>query len=106
MTTVTLVVRVRNRKFIGPDSNQITLFTPEGAPGKCDEFELVTRGANFLEVRWTPPSEPNGLLLGYELIYSSTERARTLPVARNLTFTDPRQAFERHTPHAEHDLQS
>ena len=30
MTTVTIVVRVRNRKFIGPDSNQITLFTPEG----------------------------------------------------------------------------
>ena len=46
------------------------------APGKCDEFELVTRGANFLEVRWTAPSEPNGVLLGYELIYSPSEWAR------------------------------
>lgn len=48
-------------------------------------------------MRWTPPSEPNGVLLGYELIYSSTDRTRSLPVARNLTFSDPRQSFERLT---------
>lgn len=37
------------------------------------------------------------MLLGYELIYCSLERTRSLPVARNLTFSDPRQAFERLT---------
>lgn len=35
MTTVTLVVRVRNRKFLGPDSNHITFFTPEGGKYEC-----------------------------------------------------------------------
>ena len=36
-------------------------------PGKVMMFEVQERGSHHFVVGWEPPTEPNGILLGYNL---------------------------------------
>ncbi|KAM9785538.1 neural cell adhesion molecule L1.2 [Neosynchiropus ocellatus] len=65
----TLAVSVFNSKGDGPPSETLTFVTEEGAPGPPDSLTLDSPSESEMTLRWTPPSLPNGILLGYELQY-------------------------------------
>ena len=36
-------------------------------PGPCKSLKVQVTSTNFLEVAWTPPTQPNGVIQGYQL---------------------------------------
>lgn len=66
---VTLQVRVLNKYYAGPPSSVINFKTSEGEPGPPASLEIVARGSTHFELRWTPPYEENGKLIGYNISY-------------------------------------
>ncbi|XP_071996224.1 usherin isoform X2 [Engystomops pustulosus] len=48
-------------------SNATQVATKEGSPRKIAPPRIANVTARSVEVRWSPPEEPNGIILGYEL---------------------------------------
>lgn len=54
----------------------ISVQTSEAVPKALDPPELSAAGATVIEVRWSPPRKPNGLITGY-FLYRYTPIAYT-----------------------------
>lgn len=64
-----LAVTVFNSKGEGPPSETVTFDTDEGVPGPPLSLALDSPSETEMTLRWTPPQEPNGVLIGYLLQY-------------------------------------
>ncbi len=55
----------------------VTLYTGISIlePGPPHTFETIVRGATHFELKWTPPREPNGILIGYQISYQTSKSA-------------------------------
>nr|XP_019944373.1 PREDICTED: neural cell adhesion molecule L1 [Paralichthys olivaceus] len=65
----TLAVMVFNSKGEGPASETLSFKTHEGVPGPPMSLSLDSPSETEMTLRWTPPGQPNGLLIGYLLQY-------------------------------------
>ncbi|XP_073731454.1 neural cell adhesion molecule L1.2 isoform X1 [Misgurnus anguillicaudatus] len=64
-----LSVSVFNNKGEGPQSEPLVFHTPEGVPGPPSSLLLDSPSETEMTLHWTPPTQPNGVLLGYVLQY-------------------------------------
>ncbi|KAM9856330.1 neural cell adhesion molecule L1.2 [Aulostomus maculatus] len=65
----TLAVSVFNSKGDGPPSEPLSFMTAEGVPHPPTSLTLDSQSETEMTLHWTPPSQPNGVLLGYLLQY-------------------------------------
>ncbi|XP_057175996.1 neural cell adhesion molecule L1.2 isoform X1 [Triplophysa rosa] len=64
-----LSVSAFNNKGEGPQSEPLTFHTPEGVPGPPSSLLLDSPSETEITLHWTPPTQPNGVLIGYVLQY-------------------------------------
>lgn len=64
-----VAVTVFNSKGEGPLSEPRSFTTEEGVPGPPASLTLESPSESEMTLRWTPPDQPNGILLGYLLQY-------------------------------------
>ncbi|XP_041349056.1 neuroglian-like isoform X2 [Gigantopelta aegis] len=69
-------VVVVNTYFSSNSSNQVNFTTPEGVPSMVSYFLALHRGSTHLLLEWGPPTEPNGVVTGYEVGYQKIEGFR------------------------------
>ncbi|XP_061178933.1 neuroglian-like [Saccostrea echinata] len=62
-------VSVMNGHHTGPPSDTIDFKTSEGVPGPVRNLQKDDVESDHVVLKWDPPDEPNGLLLGYDLGY-------------------------------------
>ncbi|XP_053704859.1 neural cell adhesion molecule L1.2 isoform X1 [Synchiropus splendidus] len=74
-----LAVNVFNSKGDGPPCETLGFDTEEGAPGPPDSLTLESPSESEMTLRWSPPSQPNGILLGYELQYQRISESDNSP---------------------------
>ena len=60
----TMFLQAYNLAGPGPKSNRLTLTTNEGRPGPPEHVKF-TRYGRYINMTWKPPSEPNGVIIGY-----------------------------------------
>ncbi|CAH8558035.1 unnamed protein product [Dicrocoelium dendriticum] len=65
-STARVWLRVLNTRFAGPMGGTVEITTLEDTPGPVANLRSTGVGVTFAEITWTPPSEPNGIVLGYE----------------------------------------
>ncbi|VDM03466.1 unnamed protein product [Schistocephalus solidus] len=65
-TNIRLWLRILNSLNAGPMSSVVNLTTLEGIPGPVSELQTVMIGINRVNITWTAPREPNGVVIGYE----------------------------------------
>ena len=61
------------------------------APGVVEIFEVISTFSNGTVVIWNPPTEPNGIITGYEVMYSEyggTSMNVIGPLESNVTTLD------------------
>ncbi|XP_052824013.1 neuroglian [Octopus bimaculoides] len=75
-----LSVVARNTYYEGPESNVIDVQTPEGAPGRVHYFMALVRGSGHFHLKWEPPEERNGLLIGYNIGFQRINGLKVSPV--------------------------
>uniref|UniRef100_A0A672IHP9 L1 cell adhesion molecule, paralog a n=1 Tax=Salarias fasciatus TaxID=181472 RepID=A0A672IHP9_SALFA len=68
-----LAVAVYNTKGEGPKSEPLPFDTNEGVPGRPMSLILDSPSETEITLHWTPPDEPNGILVGYLLQYQQSE---------------------------------
>uniref|UniRef100_A0A8C4NH49 L1 cell adhesion molecule n=1 Tax=Eptatretus burgeri TaxID=7764 RepID=A0A8C4NH49_EPTBU len=66
-------VHVYNGKYDGPPSITQLFRTPEGVPGPPEELQVVHESHDVVRVKWSPPLQHNGILIGYKLRYQLGE---------------------------------
>ncbi|XP_033485428.1 neural cell adhesion molecule L1.1-like isoform X1 [Epinephelus lanceolatus] len=71
-----LSVAAFNSKGGGPHSPPHHFSTPEGAPGPPASLTFDSPSEKSLILYWTPPVEPNGVLLGYMVQYQEEVESR------------------------------
>ncbi|XP_034027935.1 neural cell adhesion molecule L1.1-like isoform X2 [Thalassophryne amazonica] len=71
-----LSVTAFNSKGEGPRCQPEVFSTPEGAPGPPTSLRFESPTEKSLILYWTPPAEPNGILLGYVLQYQQKVESR------------------------------
>ncbi|KAF7662334.1 hypothetical protein LDENG_00239680 [Lucifuga dentata] len=64
-----LVVTVFNSKGEGPPSETLSFATSEGVPDPPMSLMLESPSETEMTLRWMPPGQPNGVLIGYLLQY-------------------------------------
>ncbi|XP_060914546.1 neural cell adhesion molecule L1.2 isoform X2 [Labrus mixtus] len=84
-----LVVIVFNSKGEGPPSETLPFKTPEGVPGSPTTFILDSQSETEITLHWTPPSQPNGVLIGYLLQYQQVVATDDSPMQVE-TIDDPK----------------
>lgn len=72
-TALRAQVTVMNAHYTGPPSETIDFSTPEGVPGPVRHLHEQRIGSDYVLLKWLPPEEPNGLLLGYDIGYQPIE---------------------------------
>ncbi|GAB1602400.1 neuroglian-like isoform X2, partial [Argonauta hians] len=75
-----LTVVARNTYYEGPESNVIDVQTPEGVPSKVQSFMALVRGSGHFHLKWEPPKEKNGILIGYDIGYQKVTGLKVNPV--------------------------
>ncbi|XP_050310899.1 neuroglian-like [Anthonomus grandis grandis] len=65
-----VTVAVRNDKYVGPRSETISFEAPQTEPGMPFLFQQSQLGSHSALLQWSRPSNPNGVLLGYNLYCS------------------------------------
>ncbi|XP_045164292.1 neuroglian-like isoform X1 [Mercenaria mercenaria] len=68
-TALRAQVSVMNTHYTGPPSQTIDFTTPEGVPDPVRDLRIEAHGTTYALLKWLPPEEPNGLLLGYDIGY-------------------------------------
>ncbi|XP_035015585.2 neural cell adhesion molecule L1.2 isoform X2 [Hippoglossus stenolepis] len=68
-----LAVLVFNSKGEGPASETLSFKTHEGVPGPPMSLSLDSPSETEMTLQWTPPEQPNGVLIGYLLQYQLVE---------------------------------
>jgi len=43
-------------------------------PGPPASFDVIARGTTHMDLGWTEPYEPNGILTGYQISYQTGKR--------------------------------
>uniref|UniRef100_UPI003AAED3FF cell adhesion molecule L1-like a isoform X1 n=1 Tax=Centroberyx gerrardi TaxID=166262 RepID=UPI003AAED3FF len=66
-----LTVNVFNKKGNGPNSDPVTLLTPEGVPQQVPILTASNAQRDSVSLVWGPPIEANGILTGYLLQYQT-----------------------------------
>uniref|UniRef100_A0A7N9ANL8 L1 cell adhesion molecule, paralog a n=1 Tax=Mastacembelus armatus TaxID=205130 RepID=A0A7N9ANL8_9TELE len=69
----TLVMTVFNSKGEGPASEMLSFKTDEGVPGPPMSLMLDSPSETEMTLHWTPPDQPNGVLIGYLLQYQQSD---------------------------------
>uniref|UniRef100_A0A669C455 Neural cell adhesion molecule L1 n=1 Tax=Oreochromis niloticus TaxID=8128 RepID=A0A669C455_ORENI len=82
----TLKVTVYNIKGEGPFSEALPFETPEGVPGPPLTLTLDSPSETEMTLHWTPPGQPNGVLIGYLLQYQQSDDDSPMQVE---TIDDP-----------------
>ncbi|KAK2825500.1 hypothetical protein Q7C36_019427 [Tachysurus vachellii] len=72
-SSYSLTVRVFNSKGDGPESEARTFQTPEGVPGPPSSLILSSPSETEITLHWTPPSQENGILIGYLIHYQELD---------------------------------
>ncbi|KAG5881990.1 Neuroglian, partial [Gonioctena quinquepunctata] len=72
-----MTVAVRNDKYVGPRSNAISFDAPQTEPNMPFLFEHYQLGSNSVLLQWNKPTQPNGILLGYN-VYCSEMKGDTV----------------------------
>ncbi|XP_018521389.1 neural cell adhesion molecule L1.2 isoform X3 [Lates calcarifer] len=83
-----LAVAVFNSKGEGPGSETLSFRTPEGVPGPPMSLVLDSPSETEMTLHWTPPSQPNGILIGYLLQYQRIVESDDSPM-QVVTIEDP-----------------
>uniref|UniRef100_A0A674PMU2 Neural cell adhesion molecule L1 n=1 Tax=Takifugu rubripes TaxID=31033 RepID=A0A674PMU2_TAKRU len=73
-----LAISAFNSKGEGPLSEKTSFMTPEGVPGPPMSMQMTSPSESEITLHWTPPSKPNGILLGYSLQYRKSEHDSTV----------------------------
>ncbi|ESO91343.1 hypothetical protein LOTGIDRAFT_153779 [Lottia gigantea] len=73
-TALRAQVTVRNTHYTGPPSQTIDFFTPEGEPGPVRNLHTEAYGMTYVVLKWLPPDEPNGILIGYGISYQTGKK--------------------------------
>ncbi|XP_047439368.1 neural cell adhesion molecule L1.2 isoform X2 [Mugil cephalus] len=76
----TLAITVYNKKGEGPPSEPVPFSTSEGVPGPPTSLTLDSPSETEMTLRWTPPSHPNGILIGYLLQYQRISKTDDSPM--------------------------
>lgn len=84
-----LEVRVYNSKGEGPSSETTHFNTPEGVPDKPSSVHLEYLSDTSLNLVWTPPESPNGILTAYLLQYQPMNKTYSGPMI-SIPVNDPR----------------
>ncbi|KAJ1363800.1 hypothetical protein KIN20_023743 [Parelaphostrongylus tenuis] len=63
-------MRTENDAGASPWSNELELTTAEGAPGPVTDLTGTPTGPTSADLTWRPPSDPNGVITGYTLVYN------------------------------------
>ncbi|WAR26154.1 NRG-like protein [Mya arenaria] len=79
-TALRAQVSVMNTHYTGPASQVIDLLTPEGVPSPVRDLRIDKHGTTYALLKWLPPEEPNGKLLGYDIGYQQITDAKQGPV--------------------------
>ncbi|KAM9829289.1 neural cell adhesion molecule L1.2 isoform 1-T3 [Syngnathus typhle] len=75
-----LTVSVFNSKGDGPPSEMMSFETEEGVPHPPTSLALDSPSETEMTLRWTPPSQPNGILIGYHLQYQQIVESDDSPM--------------------------
>ncbi|XP_051804945.1 neural cell adhesion molecule L1.2 isoform X3 [Acanthochromis polyacanthus] len=75
-----LAVTVYNNKGEGPQSDPESFETPEGRPGRPESLTLESPSETEMTLHWTPPDQPNGILVGYLLQYQQIKETDDSPM--------------------------
>ncbi|XP_068454677.1 neural cell adhesion molecule L1.2 isoform X2 [Clinocottus analis] len=75
-----LVVTVFNLKGEGPPSEPLSFKTQEGVPGPPMSLVLNSPSETEMTLHWTPPAQPNGVLIGYLLQYQQIVESDDSPM--------------------------
>ncbi|KAM4581682.1 neurofascin homolog (chicken) a isoform 4-T4 [Fundulus diaphanus] len=70
---------VANNRFESPPSNNVIFTTEEDVPDAPRFFRINRRSLDTLYLQWGKPLEPNGILIGYQLIYHRVNGSRLGP---------------------------
>ncbi|CAH1101670.1 unnamed protein product [Psylliodes chrysocephalus] len=65
-----ITVAVRNDKYVGPRSNAVSFDAPQTESNMPFLFEFFQLGSNSVLLQWNKPTQPNGILLGYNIYCS------------------------------------
>ncbi|KAM9350723.1 neural cell adhesion molecule L1.2 [Symphorus nematophorus] len=84
----TLAVTVLNSKGEGPPSEPVFFKTHEGVPGPPASLMLDSPSETEITLHWMPPSQPNGILIGYLLQYQQIVESDDSPM-QVVTIDDP-----------------
>uniref|UniRef100_A0A665X5Y5 Neural cell adhesion molecule L1-like n=1 Tax=Echeneis naucrates TaxID=173247 RepID=A0A665X5Y5_ECHNA len=68
-----LAMTVFNSKGEGPASETLEFKTHEGVPGPPTSLMLDSPSETEMTLHWTPPGQPNGVLIGYLLQYQRSD---------------------------------
>ncbi|CAN9516135.1 unnamed protein product [Ophioblennius macclurei] len=75
-----VAVAVYNKKGEGPQSEALPFDTHEGVPGPPMTLTLDSPSETEMTLRWTPPEEPNGVLVGYLVQYQQITESDDSPM--------------------------
>ncbi|XP_027144424.1 neural cell adhesion molecule L1.2 isoform X2 [Larimichthys crocea] len=75
-----LSVTVFNSKGEGPPSETLSFKTQEGVPGPPTSLMLDSPSEAEMTLNWTPPGQPNGVLIGYLLQYQQIVESDDSPM--------------------------
>ncbi|XP_008316357.1 neural cell adhesion molecule L1.2 isoform X2 [Cynoglossus semilaevis] len=75
-----LAVAVFNSKGEGPGSEMLSFQTHEGVPSAPTSLVLDSPSETEMTLHWTPPDEPNGILIGYVLRYQQLVKTDDSPM--------------------------
>ncbi|XP_033484618.2 neural cell adhesion molecule L1.2 isoform X3 [Epinephelus lanceolatus] len=75
-----LTVTVFNSKGEGPPSEALSFNTHEGVPGPPMSLMLDSPSETEMTLHWTPPGQPNGMLIGYLLQYQQIVESDDSPM--------------------------
>ncbi|XP_078584040.1 phosphatidylinositol phosphatase PTPRQ-like isoform X2 [Branchiostoma floridae x Branchiostoma japonicum] len=91
-STYTVTVAAFTTVGYGPESEEVMFMTEEGVPSTSITDLQVNVSATTASLQWTPPSEPNGIILLYEVhINDTTDHNYTIV---NTTGPDPSIVLE------------
>ncbi|CAH1977034.1 unnamed protein product [Acanthoscelides obtectus] len=62
-----ITVAVRNDKYVGPRSQAISFEAPQTEPNMPHLFEHYPLGNHSVLLQWSVPTQPNGVLIGYDV---------------------------------------
>uniref|UniRef100_A0A915Q6K3 Fibronectin type-III domain-containing protein n=1 Tax=Setaria digitata TaxID=48799 RepID=A0A915Q6K3_9BILA len=72
-------IRVENEAGASDWSKEVSITTAEGAPSAVEDLDAHPSGPEAASIIWRPPSQPNGQITGYTLVYRLKSRGECGP---------------------------